>query len=169
MLGSVNVQSQYLARTSPLLLAVGALNGEFQYGISPNISVGAGLLQWNVEILDVEMNVNSYHARLDYWTAGVFQQGWYLSGLALQSTFELSSTSLLSSTKYTGEVSGSGFGFGGGYHWQWESFNLELGAQMLSYSFDTTLKLKANDGTTRQEDIPAGTGLGAEFNMGWVF
>lgn len=155
-------------RVDPLTLLVGGTNVELDYAIADKISIGGGLVSWNVDLLDVEISMQEYHVRGDYWFNGAFQQGWYVSGVYSTISMELATIDSLN-TRYEADVSASGFKLLGGYHWQWDSFNLELGFGYVSYSFDDKLTLEAADGSTLEEDLPNVTGTGLEFNMGWAF
>lgn len=171
MLLTLNVHAQdknWNLRFEPISWLVGATNVELNYAVGSNFTIGGGLVAWNVELLDIEIGLNEYHVRGDYWFAGAFQQGWYLSGIYSTINMNLQTTDSLG-TEYEADVSATGFKFFGGYRWLWENFNLELGYGFVSYNFDDKLTLKASDGSTQEEDLPAVTGTGLEFNMGWTF
>lgn len=165
---SVSANASLMVRTSPILLVVGGVNGELDYGVTENLSVGAGGLSWSATVAEVDFTVTEAHARIDYWTSGIFKQGWYFNAVYSSMSMELN-TSNVFGTKFTGKVSGSALLAGVGYHWQWDSFHTELGVQAGKYDFDSSLELEASDGSKSSEDIPAGTSAGLEFNIGWVF
>ena len=53
-------------RIEPLSLLLGATNVEVDYAIMDKVSIGGGLVSWDVELLDIEIGMREYHVRADY-------------------------------------------------------------------------------------------------------
>jgi hypothetical protein len=168
LLFSFTTQAEVMLRTSPLLMLIGANNGEVDVKVTDNISIGLGGLAWSAEVLDVEFSLTEVHGRMDYWFSGTFQQGWYGNVSYSSMSMDLKTTDIFGKD-YEGDISGTGIILGVGYHWQWETFHMELGYQQSSYDFDSKLELTSSDGATEEESIPTTNSGGLEFNIGWVF
>lgn len=166
-------QSQVAIKTSPVLFAVGALNAEVGVALGSNLSIAAGGLTWSgsldsVETDDsVDFSVTEVHGRIDYWFSGAYKQGWYIGGTVSSMTINLKTTQ--SGVEFEGDISATGILGQFGYHWQWDSFFIDLGARAGTYNFDSKLEVEADDGSTQEEEIPAISSGGLEFNIGWVF
>jgi hypothetical protein len=148
---------------------LGIVTAELNYAVTDNLTVGAGVLSWNLDLNNDKIEAFGFHVRTDYYLEGAYQQGWYLAAELGTLNLTLTQTEL-NGDVFTGEASASGISLGGGYHWQWDSFFQQLGILYTQYSFDDAITLKDQSGNTQQEDVP-GTfgGLGLEWNMGWKF
>lgn len=164
---SISSHAKFMARTGPISFLLGAYNGEVNYAPYENLSFGVGAMSWEIELFDIELEIREYHLRSDYWCNGAMEQGCYLAGMLSRMSLNLSTFD--GGLTYDGAVTGTGATVIGGYHWQWDHFMMELGALYTIYSFAADIDLEAPDGSTLNENIPALTTFGFEFNIGLRF
>lgn len=154
-------------RTSPLSMLLGIYNAEAGAKLNDKLSLAAGFMYWGVEFLDLEVTLQEYHLRADYWFSGTYNQGWYTAGTL--SNLSLTLATEKSGVEFEGAVNGLGLLAAGGYHWQWDHFFTEFAGTFGFYSFGTSVELESVGGDVTTENIPSISTLGFEFNLGWVF
>lgn len=154
-------------RFSPILLLVGAIHGVVDYKVTNNVVVGGEIMTWNLSFSDYTFKASGFGASAKYYFDQAYVDGWYAGGRFVSSSFEATAKDSLGN-KESASASGTSFGAIGGYHWFWDSFNLNLGATIVSSSV-TSVDVKDSNGVVvRKVDNP-GASAGLDFMLGFTF
>ncbi len=155
-------------RTSPIHLLAGIALFEADFKINDKWSLGPTLAYSSADQDGFETNVYALGVRGNYYFAGTFAQGWYMSP-----GVQFVSASVKDDDPTFGEIEGKASGFAinlfGGYFWMWENFNIQLGAGPVIYTLgEITVENKSSN---YKEDFGGNNGvdLGIEFSLGWKF
>ncbi len=155
-------------RTSPIHLLSGIALLEADFKISDKWSLGPTFAYTSRDQDGFETNVYALGVRGNYYFAGTFAQGWYVSP-----GVQYVSASVKDDDPTFGEIEGKASGLAinlfGGYFWMWENFNIQLGAGPVIYTLGgVTVE---NDSQNYKEDFDGynGVDLGIEFSLGWKF
>ncbi len=164
---SLNAAAEVNLRASPIAPLVGTVMLEADFKISDKWSLGPTVLYTSADRNGFDTEAYVIGARGNYYFAGTFVQGWYLSPGLKYVNINLKDDT--SSGEIEGEASGIVLNLYGGYLWMWENFNIQLGAGPV---INTLGKITVeNKSRNYQEDFDGyeGIDLGVEFTIGWKF
>lgn len=154
-------------RFSPIAALVGIIDANFDYGITPNITIGPKVTYINLSILDVAVKGTSLGAEGRYHFTQAFDDGGYLNFVLATINIEASARSKTTGTTASATGSGLNYAIGIGYHWFWESFNLNLGASVGGTSAGK-IEVKDSTGSTVDSTTP-NFSTGLDFKIGFTF
>ncbi|MFP4164096.1 MAG: hypothetical protein ACLFVE_08960 [Chitinispirillaceae bacterium] len=121
---TVAQQKQNLITANPLGLLFGAVNAEYQRGVSDNAAFGVYGTYWNVPAFGI--NAVGAGVSMNFYTNSLFK-GWFFRPGA-----DVGSFSYSYEDEYGESIDESVVAFGmtgiGGYRWTWTTFSLALGA-----------------------------------------
>jgi hypothetical protein len=128
-----------------------------------NTTTSAGATQ------NVKVTGGGIGLRANYYFDGVFKDGWYLSPQITAQNVKAAVTQ--GTLTGTAEAAGVVIKAIGGYHWFWDSFNLNLGAGISSFSGPEEITVVYNNGTSEKVSTKsfATTGAALDFTIGWTF
>lgn len=169
--GSVFAQDMNF-RFSPLGVLVGAINVSLDYQISPNWTLGPQLVYWNIDVdregvltEDISIKAIGGGVRGNWFKNGTYTEGLYVGPALDYVSVEASSSDAFGTVE--GDVStlvASGIV---GYGWFWESFNILLGGGLSIPLGEAEVTVRDSSGTETKSNV--GSGLAAEFSLGWTF
>ncbi len=154
-------------RFSPIVAFVRIVDVNFDYGITPHITIGPKLTYIDLKPLDVSLQASAIGIEGRYHFTQAFADGAYMS--ALLGTLNLAASVRSSATGENLTATGSGINYalGIGYHWFWQSFNLNLGLTVGGTSIGK-LEVKDSTGTT-VESANSNLSSGLDFKIGFAF
>lgn len=154
-------------RFSPLGLLVGILNGDLQFKMSNQWTMGPSALVWNLKVPDITLNATGAALSGMYYFDEVFEDSWYVSPAV--GYISLTTKEKENLIDYEGNYTGLHMALGAGYIWHWESFNLSLGANWF-YLLSGNISKKDAAGNPKEDSSLAGIpSVRFDFMMGFTF
>lgn len=155
-------------RFGPIGLLAGFINGELDFAVGSNWSVGpiVGFISRSSDNVDID--AGQIGLRADYYFNGTFTDGWYITPQVSIAGFDVTENDTLYG-KLEDKVGGVIVSGMVGYNWFWDTFNMGVGGGLSTYTVDN-LELKDSTGTVRDKyDRFSNLQLALEFNLGWTF
>jgi hypothetical protein len=156
---------EYNLRFNPIVLLVGVINAELDYKLNDQVTVGPSLAFYSFKTSGVSVGGTNLGIQSRYFFKNFSDDSWYVTGRGLYSTAEATISSL--GIDYKGKYAGLLLGFGGGYHWFWDSFNMNLGAGLLSSQGE--IELTDSTGSKYPTTASPGSSFYLEYTIGWLF
>lgn len=154
-------------RFSPLSALIGVVDANFDFLVTPNLTIGPKLTYMNFKLFDVQLKGTAFGGEARYHFTRAFEDGGYANFVLSTINVEASAKSNTTGETATATGSGLNYGIGIGYHWFWESFNLNLGL-VLGGTSASKIEVKDSTGTTVESASP-NLATGLDFKIGFTF
>ena len=167
-------------RFGPIALLAGGLALDLDFRINEQWTIGPSLGYIKLKDKDrttdsgdpaeAEVQASALGVRANYYFDSAFVDGWFLGPSFSFAKLEVDVKNKSTLQSASAEVSGAAIGILAGYHWFWDSFNLNLGAGISSFTGPEKVTVNYSDGTKDEVKGPNGSAaFAAEFSLGWTF
>jgi hypothetical protein len=157
-------------RFSPLVLAIGAIDTEFNYKVAKKVTVGPMLRYFNAKDIlgsGIDLGLSDFGVRSYFNFNGAFKDGFYVSAFIRYAIISLKTADA------EADLTKINMGASLGYLWQWSYVNFAIGVgYQANFNEELTLKTRGGGGekeTIKPEDSDITKGLVLDFALGVSF